>query len=101
MFDVAGHQPTIYRVGGSAIYAVTRDTNFLLETIGDWVESVDTLGRLQRDFELTLLPGVRHAFNFADDAQLVVGAGVPIVFANGSVDAGAFFYLSFEHKFKP
>ena len=28
MFDVAGHQPTIYRLGGSAIYAVTRDTNF-------------------------------------------------------------------------
>ena len=42
---------------------------------------------------------MRQAFNFADDAQLVIGAGVPLVFAKGSVDTGAFFYLSFEHKF--
>jgi hypothetical protein len=37
--------------------------------------------------------------NFANDAQLVIGAGVPIVFSNHSVDYGAFFYLSFEPKF--
>jgi hypothetical protein len=37
--------------------------------------------RLERDFEFTLLPGIRHAFNFADDAQLVVGAGVPLCLA--------------------
>jgi hypothetical protein len=98
-FDVAGYQPTTYRVGGSGIYAVTRDTNLMLEMAADWVEAVNTMRRLERDFEFTLLPGIRHAFNFADDAQLVVGAGVPIVFGNHSVDYGVFFYLSFEHKF--
>jgi len=98
-FDVAGHQPTIYRLGGSGIYAITRDTNILLETIADWVESVNNMGRLERDFELTVLPGIRHAINFTDDSQLVIGAGVPFVFSNHSVDTGLFFYLSFEHKF--
>jgi len=98
-FDVAGHQPTLYRLGGSGIYAITRDTNILLETIADWVESVNSMGRLERDFELTVLPGIRHAINFTDDSQLVIGAGVPFVFSNHSVDAGLFFYLSFEHKF--
>src|SRR5262245_1440816 len=98
-FDVAGHQPTTYRLGGSAIYAVTRDTNFLVEAIADWVKSVNSLNRLEREFEFTLLPGIRQAFNFANDAQLVIGAGVPIVLSKGSADTGAFFYLSFEHKF--
>src|SRR5262245_24781904 len=98
-FDVAGQQPTTYRLGGSAIYAVTRDFNLLIEGVADWVESVNPQNRLEREFEFTLLPGFRQAFNFADDAQLVVGAGVPIVFSNGSADVGAFFYLSFEHKF--
>jgi hypothetical protein len=98
-FDVAGHQPTTYRVGGSGIYALTRDTNFMLEMVGDWVENVNNVGRLERDFEVTVLPGIRHAINFTDDAQLVIGAGVPFVFSNHSVDTGLFFYLSFEHKF--
>jgi hypothetical protein len=79
--------PTTYRLGGSAIYAVTRDFNLLVEAVADWVE-------------FTLLPGFRQAFNFTDDAQLVVGAGVPILCSNAAAaDVGAFFYLSFEHKF--
>ena len=99
-FAVAGHQPTSYRLGGSAIYAVRRDFNLLVEAVADWVESVNPQNRLERDFEFTLLAGFRQAFNFADDAQLVVGAGVPIQFSNGAAaDVGAFFYLSFEHKF--
>jgi hypothetical protein len=71
----------------------------MLEMAGDWVETVNNMGRLERDFELTVLPGIRHAFNFADDAQLVIGANLPIVIGNHSVDYGIFFYLSFEHKF--
>src|SRR5262245_30543352 len=55
-------------LGGSAIYAVTRDPNFLVKAIADWVESVNSLNQLRREFELTLLPGFRQALNFADDA---------------------------------
>jgi hypothetical protein len=46
-------------LGGSAIYAVTRDFNLLVEAVADWVESVNPQNRLERDFEFTLLPGFR------------------------------------------
>jgi hypothetical protein len=97
--DVAGRQPTSYGLGGSAIYAVTRETNLMLETLGEWNESVNTLGGIDREFALTVLPGIRHAFNLPDDAQLVVGAGAPISFTGSHTDYGMFLYLSFEHKF--
>lgn len=96
LFDVNGHQPTIYSLGGSVVYAVTRDTNFLVEAIGDW--TTDT-PNVEQDFLFTLLPGVRHAFNLKE-GQLVLGAGVPMVFGGGRTDVGAFVYVSFEHKFK-
>ena len=67
-------------LGGSAVCAVTRDTNLLVKAIADWGESVNSLNRLQREFEFMLLPGVRQAFNFTVDAQLVIGAGGPLVF---------------------
>jgi 2-aminoethylphosphonate-pyruvate transaminase len=89
-FDLAGHQPTTYRLGGSAVCAVTRDTN-LVAAIADWGESVNSLNRLQREFEFTLLPGLRQAFNFTDDAQLVIGPGVPLVFYQGVVRYGCLF----------
>jgi hypothetical protein len=97
--DVAGRQPTSYNLGGSAIYAVTRDTNLMFETLGEWDESVNTTGGMDRDFTLTILPGIRHAFNLPDDAQLVVGVGAPISFSHGQTDYGVFLYLSLEHKF--
>ena len=79
---------------------MTRDCNLRVEVVADWVESVNPQNRLERDFEFTLLPGFRQAFNFADDAQSVVGAGLPILFSHGAAaDVGAFFSLSFEHKF--
>ncbi len=97
--DVAGRQPTSYSLGGSAIYAVTRETNLMLETLGEWNESVNGTGGIDREFTLTVLPGIRHAFNLPDDAQVVVGAGAPISFTGSRTDYGVFLYLSFEHKF--
>jgi len=98
-FDVQGRQPTSYNLGGSVVYAVTRDTNFLLEALGEWTETVNDLRRIEREFAFTLLPGVRHAFNLKE-GQLVIGAGVPIQFTEGRTDVGALLYLSFEHKFR-
>lgn len=96
LFDVNGHQPTVYSLGGSIVYAVTRDTNFLIEAIGDWPTDTPDI---EQNFLFTLLPGVRHAFNLKE-GQLVLGAGVPMVFSGGRTDVGAFVYFSFEHKFK-
>jgi hypothetical protein len=98
-FDVQGLQPTSYNLGASIVYAVTRDTNFLIEALGEWTETVNDTQRIDREFTFTLLPGIRHAFNLKE-GQLVVGAGMPIQFTEGRTDVGALVYLSFEHKFR-
>lgn len=98
-FDVEGRQPTNHNLGGSIILALTRETTLLFETLGEWTETVDTTRAIEREFTLTVLPGIRHAINLPDEAQLVFGLGAPISFNNGKVECGAFFYLSFEHKF--
>lgn len=97
-FDVQGLQPTSYNLGGSVVYALSRETNLLFETVGEWIESVGPARDIQREFVLLLVPGVRHAFNLPDDAQLVVGIGAPIRFTEGNPDYGVLLYMSFEHK---
>ena len=96
--DVAGHHPTSYNLGGSAIYAATNQTNLLIEVLADWAETVSDGGLLKREFALTLLPAIRHAINLPQ-GQLVLGAGTPITFAEGDVSYGVIFLLSFEHNF--
>jgi hypothetical protein len=102
LFDVDGRHPTSYMLGGSAIYAVNRDFNLMLETLGEWTESVNAMREIEREFTYTISPGARRAFNFPDlaDLQVVIGAAVPISFTKGKpTDYGLFFYLSFEHNF--
>lgn len=98
-FDVDGRHPTSYNLGGSAVLAVTRETNLLFETIGEWTEEVTPARDIERDFTLTILPGIRHGISLPGDAQLVLGFGAPISFSNGRTEYGLFFYLSLEHKF--
>lgn len=100
LFHVDGRQPTSFKLGGSAIYAVKRDFNLMFETLGEWNESVNDMRQIEREFMLTVSPGVRYAINFPDDAQLVLGLATPISFTKGSApDYGIFLYLSFEHSF--
>ena len=97
--DVQGRNPVSYNLGGSAIYAVTPQFNLMLETIGEWNESV--AGRhIDRDFEAVISPGMRYAFNFSA-GQLVLGVGLPIGLTKAAPDYGVLFYLSFEHRFLP
>ncbi len=98
-FDVEGRRPTSYNLGGSVILALTRETNLLFETVAEWTETVDAARDIERDFTLTILPGIRHGISLPDDAQLVLGLGAPISFSNGQTQYGVFFYLSLEHKF--
>jgi hypothetical protein len=97
-FDVQGKQPTSFLLGGSVIYAVTREFNLMLEMLGEREESVNALREIERETSFTLNPGFRYAFNLVG-GQLVVGAAAPIRFTNEMTDVGAFLYLSFEHKF--
>ncbi len=98
LFDVEGLKTDSYHFGGSAIYAASRDLNFMFEVLHEWNESVDT-GAIVRERSLTVSPGLRYAFNL-DAGQLVMGVGAPIVFTEGQrTSYGAILYLSFEHAF--
>jgi hypothetical protein len=88
-----------YNLGGSAIYAVSRDFNLMLEAIAAWEEDVDSTQRIDRTVTALLSPGARYAFNCPNDLQIVVGAATPIGLTSDSPDWGLFFYLSIEHPF--
>lgn len=97
-FDVNGRQPTSFNLGGSIVYAVTRDFNVMLEAVQNWEQSVDGLGGLESDRAFMLSPGIRTAFNMPE-GQLVLGIAAPIEFSNGARNYGVFLYASFEHSF--
>jgi hypothetical protein len=88
-----------YNLGGSAIYAVSRNFNLMLESVAFWEEDVDRARRVDRTVTALLSPGARYAFNYPNDLQIVVGAATPIGLTSDSPDWGLFFYLSFEHPF--
>ena len=97
--DVRGHDLTNYNVGASAIFAVNRDLNLMLETVAGWNEDVDPAGSASRETVAVISPGARYAFNLPNDLQIVAGVAVPIGITSDSPDWGLFFYLSFEHPF--
>jgi hypothetical protein len=96
--DVKGHDLWNYNLGASAIYAVGKDFNLMLESIAGWEEDVDLARKIDRTVGL-ISPGARYAINLPNDLQIVVGAAVPIGLTSDSPDWGLFFYLSFEHPF--
>src|SRR5262245_10040459 len=102
LLDVDGHHPIDFALRGSAIFAVSRDFNLMLETVAEWEQSVNLDRALERQFTYTISPGFRAALNYPQlaDLQIVYGAAMPISFTRGkSTDVGLFFYLSFEHNF--
>jgi hypothetical protein len=88
-----------YNLGGSAIYAVSRNFNLMLEAVANWKEDVDSARKIDRTVVALLSPGARYAFNCPNNLQIVVGAAAPIGLTSDSPDWGLFFYLSFEHPF--
>ena len=100
-----------YNLGGSVIYAVSRDFNLMLEAVAFWEEDAADFAEglaattnkasaiIDRTVTALLSPGARYAFNLPDDLQIVVGAAVPIGLTSDSPDWGLFFYLSIEHPF--
>jgi hypothetical protein len=78
-------QSTVYNLGASAIWLARPTFNVMLEL--SWTEQGGA-----RD--LIVNPGIRWAHNFANGLQIVPGIAFPD-------SRSAFFYLSFEHRFKP
>jgi hypothetical protein len=81
-------------VGGSTIFAATSNVHFLVEWIGNWNDEAEG-----REFESIVSPGLRTAFNFKNDTQVVLGVGAPIGLTGAAADYGVFLYVSFEHAF--
>ena len=99
-FDVDGRQPTSYLLGAAFIYAVARDFNLIIESFSQWEETVTDAGNIERETNFTVSPGARYAFNLSA-GQLVLAAGAPIQKTEEiDWDYGAYFYLSFEHRFR-
>ena len=107
--DVRDRDLWNYNLGGSAIYAVSRNLNLMLESVALWEEDVDSAAvaasakealarNVDRTVSALISPGARYAFNLPN-AQLVVGVAVPIGLTSDSPDYGLFFYFSFEHPF--
>lgn len=98
LFDVSGRSPKSFNLGGSAVYAVTRDFNVFLETLGERTETVNSSRVIESEYALTISPGARYAFNLPD-TQIVLGLGAPITFTRDKRPSyGAIFYLSRETK---
>ena len=97
--DVQGHDLLSYNLGASAIYAVSRDFNLMLECVGSWEEGIAEAGGVEHEFAAFLSPGARYAFNFAGDTQLVLGVGFPVGLTSEAPDYGVLLYFSFEHAF--
>jgi len=82
-----------YNAGLSAIYCVNDRLHFMLESAGNWNDEVGA----SRQLALVVSPAVRHAVNFKNDSQLVLGVGVPVGLTRQAPDLGVFLYVSFEH----
>jgi len=97
--DVEGQDLLSYHLGASVIYAVTPRLNLMLETVAAWDEEIDDDGRTAREAAVVISPGLRYAFNHANDAQTVIGIAAPIGVTSAAPDISVFLYVSFEHFF--
>ena len=97
--DVEGQDLLSYNLGASVIYAVTPRLNLMLESVANWDEEIGDNGRTEREAAVVISPGLRYAFNHANDAQTVIGMAAPIGVTSAAPDISVFLYVSFEHFF--
>jgi DtxR family transcriptional regulator, Mn-dependent transcriptional regulator len=86
-------------LSGSAIWRVRPMFNLMLENVLEWPHELVGPGVAERSTAFTLSPGARGGWNIGDH-QLILGAAIPITWTEGTSDAGAFFYFSYELPFK-
>lgn len=82
-----------YHFGGSAIYLMKWNINFMLEYIAQFEDDGAKLTATH-----TVSPGFRYAYN-AGSLQIVPGFGIPIQLTGSDKTTSLFLYLSFEHPF--
>ena len=82
---------TNYNLGASAIFALSRDLNLMLETVAGWNEDIaegvlSPEATVNHSTTALISPGAHYAFNLPNDAQLVVGLGLLIGLTSDSPD---------------
>jgi hypothetical protein len=97
--DVDDHTLVSFNLGASAIYAVSRTFNLMLETVANFDDEVSDAGHTRRPGAVVISPGFRYAINHPNDAQTVIGLATPIGLTRAAPDFGIFIYASFEHFF--
>ena len=93
--DVTLASPSI---AGSVIYRLKPMFNLMLESAVSWQDAVAGPGRTSTSTLTILSPGFRTGWNVGD-AQIIVGAALPLTFSGGTTDTGVFTYFSYEAPF--
>jgi hypothetical protein len=86
-------------LAGSIIWRARPMMNVMLENVWLSNQQLDETGVTSRSASYTLSPGVRGGWNIGD-AQLIIGAAVPVVWTADRAQAGGFLYFSYELPFR-
>lgn len=87
-----------FATGQSLIWLVHHRFNLLVEVLYTR-SAIAARSGTERSETLTLNPGIRAAFDFANGLQIVPGVGAPLGIGPSRGERGLFLYLSFEHPF--
>jgi DtxR family Mn-dependent transcriptional regulator len=93
--DVTLVSPTI---AGSTIYRLRPMLNLMLESYVTWQEAPTGPGRTDRLTVGVVSPGLRGGWN-RGEAQIILGAALPVTWADGATHLGLFTYFSYETRF--
>ena len=92
--DVTLISPTI---AGSTIYRLRPMLNLMLESFVTWQEA-PTGGRTDRLAVSVVAGGLRGGWNHGE-AQIILGAALPVTWADDAAHLGLFTYFSYETRF--
>jgi hypothetical protein len=94
-----GHESlTSPQVAASGIWRVSPMFNLMVESIVQFEESIDERLHAMHERIVTISPGFRRGWNVGD-RQIVVGAAVPVSFADGDRRTALLTYVSYELPF--
>ena len=86
-------------LAASGIYRVRPMFNLMVEGVLEFQEFPSGGSATERVTSFTLSPGARGGWNVGN-RQLILGAALPIIFANGESETGVLVYLSYELPFR-
>jgi hypothetical protein len=85
-------------IAGSTIYRLRPMLNLMLESVVTWQAGMTGPAHVDHTTVTILSPGFRGGWNIGE-AQIIVGAALPITFSAGTNDVGVFTYFSYEAPF--